>query len=89
VHQPAGVDRGETLGKTRAERAHPVRRQRRAPVDVVLQRGALDERRHHPRRIGPRVGVDHRGGVEPPTRRAASISRANRSRNCAASACAG
>jgi hypothetical protein len=65
-HQAVRMDRGQPLGQPGAQRAHPVRRQRPVPADRLLQRRAVDVGGDHPRRIGERVGVDHRGGVEAP-----------------------
>jgi len=64
VHKAAGMDRGQSLGQPRAECEYPFRGQWPAPVDVVLQQRPVDVGGGHPRRVGLRIRVDHRGSVE-------------------------
>ena len=66
VDEPAGVNGGEPLGQGRAELAHLGLVQRAVLADRLRQRRPGDVGGDHPRRVGVRIGVHHRGRVEAP-----------------------
>jgi hypothetical protein len=64
VHYAGGVDHLQGLGYTSHQHEYRVDRERAVAADCFLQRWPGYERRHQPRRIRVRIGVQYLRGVE-------------------------